>query len=162
MNSLHSCGQKLYRIEKDQFGEPLVNEKAKYSLTTLPTVDDLNKIDTSAYYIQIFEYGYYNENEKRNPKLIIFHNDGFFKDESLLYFGKFDEHRNKNSIYYGGKYQIVDNTILMERFLFASVAIKNYIRVITPGKIEGNKIIFKDKNSVTIFEKRKVLPKRSF
>lgn len=40
---LNSCGQKLYKIEKDQFGEPLLNHKAQYSLTQKPTDEDLKK-----------------------------------------------------------------------------------------------------------------------
>ncbi len=159
MSFLNSCGQKLYKIEKDQYGEPLLSDKVNYSFTKKPTREDLNKIDVNAYYIQVFEGGYYNENERRNPKIIIFHNDGFFKNESLLYFGKFDEHREKNSVAYGGKYEINGNEVLIERFLFASEIAKKYVRTITIGKIEGDKIIFKDKNSVTIFEKRKELPK---
>jgi len=160
MNFLNSCGQKLYKIHKDQYGEPLLNENAQYSLITIPTQEDLTKIDTKSYYVQIFEGRYYNEDEKRNPRIIIFHDDGFFRETSLLAIGKFDEHRKKNSIYYGGKYKIDRNQIYVEEFLPASQGKTNwYVRSLTVGKIDGFKIIFKDKNSVTIFEKRKELPK---
>lgn len=151
---INSCAQKIYKIEKDQFGEPLLDNEIQYSFTKKPTDDDLRKIDTTAYYVQVFEGRYYNENEKKNPRIIIFHNDGFFKSESLLYFGKFDEYRGKNSIAYGGKYKINGSEILTERFLFASAIAKKYIRVITKGKIEGDRIIFTNKNLITIFEKR--------
>lgn len=33
----------------------------------------------SAYYVQVFEGRYYNEEEKKNPRIIIFHNDVFLK-----------------------------------------------------------------------------------
>lgn len=155
---LNSCGQKLYKIEKDQFGEPLLNNKAQYSFTEKPSGEDLKKIDTTAYYVQVFEGRYYNEEEMKNPRIIIFHNDGFFKNESLIYFGKFDGHRGKNSVYYGGKYKIKNNDIFIEEFLPASSGrTKWYIRRITNGKIDGNKIIF-NKVLVSVFEKRKNLP----
>jgi len=157
INSLNCCGQKLHKIEKDQFGEPLLNNNAQYSFTEKPTEEDLKKIDTSAYYIQVFEGRYYNEEEKKNPRIIIFHNDGFFKNESLLYFGKFDEHRTKRSIYYGGKYRVKNNTIQLEQFGKSPDAKKRYTRYIIEGKIENNKIIFND-GSVSVFEKRKDLP----
>lgn len=135
-----------------------MNSKTKYSFDKLPTEDDLIKIDTTAYYVQLFEGRYYNENEIKNPRIIIFHNDGFFKNESLLYFGKFDEHRNKNSVYYGGKYKINGNVIQMEQF-GKYPDYKKWYKRISEGKIEGGRIIFKNENSVTIFEKRKELPK---
>ena len=158
--SICGCGQKLYKIEKDKHGEPLLNNKAQYSLTEKPSNEDLKKIDTSAYYVQIFEGRYYNDDEKRNPEILIFHNDGYFRKTSLLAFGRFDEHRRKNSTAYGGKYKIIGSEILTERFLPASQGKTNwYIRNMTTGKIEGDKIIFTDKNSVTVFEKRKELPR---
>lgn len=33
MMFLNSCGQKLYKIEKDKYDEPLLNDKAQYSFT---------------------------------------------------------------------------------------------------------------------------------
>lgn len=156
--SLFSCGQKLYKIETDKYGEPLLNDKAKYSFTEIPTLEDLKKIDTTAYYVQIFPDNLEREEIKKNPRIIIFHSDGFFKNESLLYFEKFDVHRGKNSLYYGGKYKICENVIQMEQF-GKYPGYKKWYRRISNGKIDGNKIIFKDKNSVTIFEKRTGLPK---
>ena len=156
---LFGCGQKLYKIEKDQYGEPILNDNAKYTFNQLPTLEDLKKIDTTAFYTQIFEGRYYNENEIKNPRILIFHNDGYFKNESLLYFGKFDKHREKNSVYYGGKYKISGNVIQMEQFGKYPDHKKWYKRI-SEGKIEGDRIIFKGKNSFTIFEKNKFLPKR--
>lgn len=157
---LTSCGQKLYKINKDQYGEPLLTKKAQYSVTEKPSIEDLKKIDTSSYYFQIFEGRYFNENEKKNPGIIIFHNDGYFRKTTFLAIGKFEEHRAKNSIAYGGRYKINGSEVLTERFLPASQGKTNwYIRYMTTGKIEGDRIIFKDKNSVTIFEKSKTLPK---
>lgn len=159
MSFLNSCGQKLYKIEKDQYGEPLLNDKAQYSFTEKPTAEDLKRIDTTSYYVQKFPEGFDREDIRKNPGIIIFHNDGYFKNESLIYFGKFDEHRKKNSIYYGGKYRIKEDGIHLEWFGKSPDSKKWYTKYIKIGKIEGNRIIFKDKNSVTIFEKRKELPK---
>lgn len=76
---LSSCGHKLYKIEKDQFGEPLLNNKAQYSFTEKPSEEDLKKIDTTAYYLQVFEGRYYNEEEMKNTGIIIFHHDRFVR-----------------------------------------------------------------------------------
>lgn len=155
---LNSCGQKLYKIEKDKYDESLLNDKAQYSFKEKPSEEDLKRIDTTAYYVQVFEGRYYNEEEMKNPRIIIFHNDGFFKNESLMYFGKFNEHRGKNSVYYGGKYRIKNNEIFIEEFLPASQGKTQwYTRRITNGKIDGNKIIFNE-GLVSVFEKRKNLP----
>lgn len=64
--STKSCAQKRYKIEKDQYGEPLLNDKIQYSFKSIPSEEDLRKIDTTAYYIQVFEGRYYNEDEKKN------------------------------------------------------------------------------------------------
>lgn len=156
--SICGCGQKLYKIERDKHGEPLLNNEANYSFIKIPTEEDVKKIDTTAYYVQIFEGRYYNENEIKNPRIIIFHNDGFFKNESLLYFGKHTKNRDKSSAYYGGKYKINGNLIQLEQF-GKYPGYKKWYRRISEGKMEGDKIIFKDKNSVTVFEKRKELPR---
>jgi hypothetical protein len=156
--SILGCGQRLYKIGINKYGEPILNDKVKYSFTEIPDLDDLKKIDTATYYIQIFPDNLDREEIKKNPRIIIFHNDGFFKNESLLYFGKFDEYRGKNSVYYGGKYRIHENILQMEQF-GKYPGYKKWYRRISEGKIEGERIIFKDKNSVTIFEKSKTLPK---
>ncbi|MDR6488861.1 hypothetical protein J2799_003396 [Chryseobacterium vietnamense] len=155
MGFLNSCGQKLYKIEKDKYGEPLLNDKAEYSFKEKPTEEHLKIIDTTAYYFQVFEGRFYNEDEMKNPKIMIFHNDGYFRETSRLSFEKFDEHRGKNSVYYGGKYKIKDNEIFIEEFRPASPGrTKWYIRRIIKGKIENNKIIFNE-GLVSVFEKRK-------
>jgi hypothetical protein len=153
-----SCGQEIYKIEKDEYGEPLLNGKAQYTFNQRPSEDDLQKIDTSDYYVQIFTEDVQNSEIINNPRIIIFHNDGFFKNESLLYFGKFDAHRGKNSAYYGGKYRIKENQIHLEQFESSPDAKKFYSRRVSIGEILGDKIIFKNKNDTSIFEKRKRFP----
>ena len=155
--SLCSCAQ-LYKIEKDKFGEPILNEKAKYTFNERLSDENSKKIDTTAFYVQKFPKNFDREDIVKNPRIIMFHNDGYFKNESLLYFGKFDEHQGKNSVYYGGKYIINGNIIQMEQFGKYPGYEKWYKRI-SVGKIEGDKIIFEDKNSITIFEKRKTLLK---
>jgi len=142
-----------YKIPKNEYGEPILYGKVKYSFTELPTHKDLEKIDTTAYYVQIFEGRYYNDGERRNPKILIFHNDGYFKRESLLYFGKFDAERGKNSVYYGGKWRITGDSIIeLEQFLPTSSGSNWYTRNIERGIITGNKIILKKYGYV--YEKR--------
>ena len=153
---LVSCG---YKIQKDSFGEPILNEKVKYTFNEIPNSENLQKIDTTAYYVQVFEGREYNENEMANPRIIIFHNDSFFERESLLYFGKFKSHRNKNSVYYGGKYRIKNDVIELEEFFPSSGTKTNYYnRNISKGKLNGNKITFDDGNSlIEVFEKKQKL-----
>ena len=157
--SLCSCSH-LYKIEKDKFGEPIRNEKAQYTFNERLSNENSEKIDTTAYYIQIFPVGYDREDLVKNPGIIIFHNDGFFKRESLLYYGYHDKNRDKKSVYYGGKYKIVDYDIYLEEFYpLRGDYTKYYTREISKGKIDGDKLIFEDKNSTTIFQKRKTLLK---
>src|SRR5690606_40202633 len=66
--SICGCGQKLYKIERDRYGEPILNDKAKYSFTEIPTLEDLKKIDTTAYYIQVFPDNLDREEIKKNPR----------------------------------------------------------------------------------------------
>jgi hypothetical protein len=155
--TLIGCG--FVRLQKNEFNEPTLNEKIKYNFTEIPNKDDFQRIDTNSFYVQIFEGRYYNETEKENPQIIVFHNDGFFKKESLLYFGKFDKHRTKKSIYYGGRFRIKENIIEFEEFYPSSGEKTNYYkRNISKAKIEGLKIIFENKNSlITIFEKKQKL-----
>ena len=144
-----------HKIPKDDNGEPVLNEKTNYKFTKIPNEEDLTKIDTSAYYVQIFEGRYYNEDERKNPSILIFHNDGFFKQTSALYHLKFD-YRNKNSVYYGGKYRITENLIELEKFYPSQGGKTNYYsRKIRKGNIIGNRIIFDDGFSLlSIYEKR--------
>ncbi|WCO00316.1 hypothetical protein [Psychroserpens ponticola] len=144
-----------HKILKDTNGEPILNEKVNYKFTKIPSKTDLTKIDTSAHYIQIFEGRYYNENEKQNPDILVFHNDGFYKQSSSIYNFKY-ESRNKNSIYYGGKYRITDDIIELEQFLPSKSGKTNYYsRTIKKGIINGDRIIFNDGNTlITIFEKK--------
>ena len=114
----------------------------------------MTKIDTSAYYIQIFEGRFYNEQEKKNPMILMFHNDGYFRNTSVLYPKANDI--PKNSINYGGKFKITDNLIELEKFYPSRGGRTNYyLRKVRSGKIEGDKIIFDDGFSLlSIYEKR--------
>lgn len=156
--SLFSCGQKIYKLKRDEHGQPILNDRAKYTFTEIPTAEDLKKIDTTAFYVQIFEGRYYNDDEKRNPRVLIFHNDGFVRSESLLYFGKFDEIANKNTLHYG-RYRIIGNNIEIESFVSSPDAGDYYHTYIERGKLEGNKITFYEPGLISVFEKRKQLPK---
>jgi len=155
--TLINCGFK--KILKDEYGEPNLNENVKYNFVERPNEKDFQKIDTTAYYVQVFEGRYYNEREKQNPRVMLFHNDGFFKEENILYFGKNDKHRTKKSIYYGGKYRIKENIIELEQFFPSTGGKTNYyVRNVKKGKIEGNKLIFDDKNYlITVFERKQKL-----
>ncbi|MFV0531378.1 MAG: hypothetical protein ACK5MD_08055 [Flavobacteriales bacterium] len=147
-----------YKIPKNENGERILNDKVQYKFKSIPSKEDLIKIDTSAYYVQIFEGRYYNEQEKKNPMILIFHNDGYFKNTSVLYHSEFNK-RPKNSIYYGGKFKLTDNLIELEKFYPSRGGSTNYYsRNIRRGKIEDDRIIFDDGFSLlTIYEKKYVL-----
>ena len=125
-----------------------------YKFKSVPSKEDLIKIDTSAYYVEIFEGRYYNKQEKKNPRVLIFHKDGYFKSTSVLYHSEHNK-RPKNSIYYGGKFKLTDNQIELETFYPSRGGQTNYfLRNIRRGKIEGDRIIFDDDFSLlTIYEK---------
>ncbi|MES2430962.1 MAG: hypothetical protein V4556_08495 [Bacteroidota bacterium] len=148
-----------YKIAKDVNGEPILNGKVNYKFTKIPTEQDLIKIDTAAYYVQVFEGRYYNDDEKKNPRILIFHNDGFFKETSTLYYLEFP-FRNKNYVYYGGKYKITENRIELEQFFPSRGGNTDYyLRNLTKGNIDGDKIIFNNGPSLLIiYKKRYTLP----
>ncbi|WP_033962357.1 hypothetical protein [Psychroserpens jangbogonensis] len=143
------------RVPRDNNGEHILNKKVKYRFVKIPNKEDLIKIDTAAYYVQIFEGRYYNNDEKNNPQIWIFHSDGYFKKTYSQYYLKYDSN-NKNSTRYGGKYRIIESVIELEQFFPITGAKTNYYtRNITKGKIDGDKIIFDDGNSlITILEKK--------
>ena len=149
-----NCEPKLYKIYKDENGEPILNENSKYTFNYILTDFDSKKIDTTANYIQIFQNKY--ELSDPNPMIIKFHNDGYFKTQSLKYYGKFDAKRKKNSVYYGGKYKISGNIIETERFLPGSPITRNtFHKSIKIGEIMGDTIKFKYKNYSDIYVKQK-------
>ena len=152
-----------HRIPKDNNGEPVLNEKVNYKFTKIPNEEDLTKIDTSAYYVQVFEGRYYNIDEKMNPIVLIFHNDGYFKRTIILSDSKFTDldnsqinERNKNSVHYGGKYRITGNLIELEVFYPSQGGKTNYYsRNIIKGNIVGDRIIFDEgANLLSIYEKK--------
>ena len=157
-------GCKSYIVEYDKNGEPKLGKNMNYIFTEKPSVENLKKIDTTAYYIQIFEGRYYNENEIKNPMVLEFHNDGFYKDSSLKYYKNFS-YRTKETIWYGGKYKISGNTIELESFAPSNGSkTKIYIRTFLKGRIVNDKIIFDDKKNnslISVYQKNINLNKRN-
>ena len=134
--SFNSCLNPGYKLEKNNDGEPIIDIEA-YTLNNKPTLEDFNVIDTASYYIELFDGLDSNEDQRANPTILKFHKDGFFKNDSYLYFGKFDKKRHKNSAYYGGKYAIDGNRITMEAFYPSSGGkTKRFSKVIHKGFIE--------------------------
>ena len=144
-----------YKLSNNQGGEPILNKRVNYKFIYIPKGKDLIKIDTSAYYVQKFEGRYYNEGEKQNPQVLLFHNDGFFKSTFVKHLLE-AKNRKKNSVYYGGKYRISNNSVELEQFYpMHGGKTKYYSRNITKGVLKENKIIFDDGQSLMkVFEKR--------
>ena len=86
-----------------------------------------------------------------------FHNDGYFKKSSVKFYNRFC-YRTKETIWYGGKYKIYDKNIELESFAPSRGSkTKIFISLTLKGRIDGDKIIFDDKNNNTlnsVYQKR--------
>ena len=155
---LVSCN--AYVVEYDKNDEPILGKNMQYNIVEKPNMEDLKKIDTTAYYVQIFEGRYYNEDEISNPMVLEFHNDGYYKDSSVKYYDRFS-YRTKETIWYGGKYKIYNNQIEFESFAPSRGGkTKVFVRLIQKGRIDGDKIIFDDKKNntlVSVYQKKQNL-----
>jgi hypothetical protein len=155
---LISCNAHV--VEYDKNDEPIHGKNMQYNISEKPNFEDLKKIDTTAYYVQIFEGRYYNDGEISNPMVLEFHNDGYFKESSIKYYERFS-YRTKETIWYGGKYKIYDNNIELESFAPSRGSkTKVYARLIIKGRFDGNKIIFDDKKNntlVSVYQKKQKL-----
>ena len=152
---LMSCN--AYIVEYDKNKEPLLGKNMQYNIVERPSVENLKKIDTAAYYVQIFEGRYYNEGEISNPIALKFHNDGYFKRSSVKNYNRFS-YRTKEMIWYGGKYKIYGDNIELEEFAPSTGSkTKIFTRLIKKGRIDGDKVIFEDKNNntlVSVYQKK--------
>lgn len=144
-----------YKIPRDSNGERVINDKANYSFNSSPSAEDFRKIDTSAFYVQVFEGRYYNEQEMELPRFMIFHKDGFFQENFVRNYPDRIA-TNKNSIRYGGKYRIVNQILEIEEFLPSRGGETSlYSRSITKARIVGDKIYFDlGTDLVSVFQKR--------
>jgi len=92
-----------------------------------------------------------------NPMVLEFHNDGYFKVSSVKYYNRFC-YRTKETIWYGGKYKIYGDTIELEQFIPSTGRkTKIFRRLIKKGRIDGDKIIFDNKNNnalVSVYHKK--------
>ena len=139
--SLTACG--FYRLQENDKGLLVVNEKAKYTFNKKPDSNALKNIDTTAIYIQVFEGRFYNENEKNYRSIYKFHNDGYYqwnfiRSGEILSFDNSD----KKTISYGGKYRLDGNKIEFQHFYPSKGGYtKYYSRNITKAEIIDEKII---------------------
>lgn len=147
----------MYVVNYDKNDEPILGKNMKYTFNEKPNFENLKKIDTIASYVQIFDKRFYNESEISHPRVLEFHNDGYFKSSSVKYYNRFS-YRTKETIWYGGKYKIYGNTIELEQFAPSTGSkTKIYRRLIKKGRIDGDKIIFDDKNNnslVSVYQKK--------
>ena len=153
-------GCNVYVVDYDKNNEPILSKNMQYNIIERPSIENLKKIDTNAYYVQIFEGRYYNDNEISNPRVLEFHNDSYFKESSVKYYNQFS-YRTKETIWYGGKYKIYGDNIELEEFAPSTGGkTKVFIRLIKKGRIDGDKIIFDDKSNntlVSIYQKKQKL-----
>lgn len=136
----NSCVYPSYKFEENKDGEPILTADS-YTLNEELTIENFKVIDTSSYYIETFQGLDSNEEQRANPRIYKFHKDGYYKEDSYLYFGKFDKERNKKSVYYGGKYKLKEDTIYLESFYPISGGKTNrYSKVINKGVIKNDTI----------------------
>ncbi|MFM7894363.1 MAG: hypothetical protein ACKO8L_00105 [Flavobacterium sp.] len=138
--SLNSCLHPSFKFEKSKEGEPILNPEL-YTFKEILTDENFKIIDTNSYYIETFQGLDSNEGQRANPMIYKFHSDGYFKQDSYLHFGNFDKERNKKSAYYGGKYKLEGNIILMESFYPASAKSNRFVKVISKGTVKNDTII---------------------
>jgi hypothetical protein len=135
---LFSCVEKLYKIEESNTGIAL--KENYYTFNREMSVEGSKIIDTTALYIEIFGKNS-NESQRANPMIYRFHNDGYFKTDSYLFYGKFDDTREKGSVYYGGKFYIEGNNIFIERFYPSKGGkTKYYGKAISKGIVKNDSI----------------------
>jgi hypothetical protein len=136
----NSCAPPSYKFEKNSDGEPIL-ESDLYTLNKNLTNENFKVIDTSCYYIETFAGLDSNENQRANPFIFKFHKDGYYKEDSYLYFGKFDNERTKKSVFYGGKYSIDGEIIFLESFYpIKGGKTSRYSKVISKGIIKNDTI----------------------
>jgi len=134
-----SC-QNYYRITKDKNDEPIIMDEM-YTFQKEMANNDFNVIDTSKFYIQVFDINASNETERNNPKILKFHANGYFKCDSKLFYGKFDAQRHINSSYYGGKFYIEKSKLYLEQFYPSQGGETNYyVKEISNGIIKNDTI----------------------
>ena len=140
---LNSCVHPSYKFEKNIDGEPILDSEF-YTFNNNLISENFKIIDTNSYYIETFQGLDSNEGQRANPMIFRFHNDGYFKKDSYLYFGKFDKQRSKKSVFYGGKYNLDGNTIYLESFYpIRGGKTNRYIKVISKGVIKNDTIFIK-------------------
>ena len=153
------CTGCSYKIGESDTGDPLLGKKMSYKFMGQPDFETFTKIDTAAFYIQIFEGRYYNDTEKQNPDLLIFHTDGFFEKALAREYDK-TKQMNRNSLY-GGRYQVNGNILQIEHFVPSRGGnTKYWKRLILKAQIADDKLIFRETNhsSLAVYKKLYKLP----
>ncbi|MGN7812453.1 hypothetical protein [Flavobacterium sp. 22076] len=130
-----------YNLKKDINGEVIVNNEL-FVFNKKMTEENSKVIDTNHYYVELVDDLYLNI----NPDILIFHNDGTFELRSKEYFWN---KKNKNSVYYGGKFLLEGNILKIESFYPSSGGRTNYfVKKISKGTIKNDTImltVFNDK-----------------
>lgn len=144
---LLSCNH--YRAGIDKHGNKILGKRMEYSFKDLPTEQALQLIDTSAYYSQIYEGRYYNENERQILLKLVFNNAGCF-NMVLDKLTEIDKVKLcSQEISSGGKYRINGNLIEFERFLpIKGGKSMYYSKEILTGTIKNDTITMYYKNSL--------------
>jgi len=133
---LSACMTK-YHIKNDENGEPILKENS-YSFNQKMSLNASKLVDTTVVYIELLSEKAL-KNNNNNFDILIFHNDGYFERTSKKYFRKFK--RNKNAVYYGGKFSIEGNKIFFEEFYPAKEGrTQNYVKEISEGYINNDTI----------------------
>ena len=134
------CCTKVYHFPSEDVTQQVIDDSF-YTFKKKLDADGIKKIDTTILYVQIFD-SESNDEERANPRLMKFHNDGYFQSRSRRTIGKdLDIYRTKKSQHYGGKYYLDKDAIFIEAF-YPTTGGKssNYTREISKGRIYGDTI----------------------
>lgn len=133
-----SC-TKVYYFPTADKQQPMLYPNA-YTFDKKLALNDFKTIDTTALYVQIFD-SEANDDERANPRILNFHNDGYFETHSKKTLGKPEFKRTKNAIYYGGKYFVEDTNIFIEAFYPTTGSkARSFTRKISKGTLYGDTI----------------------
>ena len=135
-----------------------------YTFTKTMTEEDGKTIDTTALYLEIFDIWSSNADQRSNPRIMKFEQNGFFREDSFKYYQKFSKIRTHQSIHYGGRFYLEGDKLFTEEFYPNGPVSQRYVKTKNTGTIKGDTIFmvyyqhkstFVKKSFKDIFESKK-------
>jgi hypothetical protein len=153
---LNSCFlEKTYKPFYTEDGDGKLPLKS-YTFTKTMSAEDGKIIDTTALYLQIFDIWSSNAEERSNPKIMKFEQNGFFKEDSFKSYQKFSKIRTHQSVHYGGRFYLEGNNLFTEEFYPNGQVSQRYVRTKNTGIIKGDTIF------MVYYQHKSTFVKKSF